>query len=53
MFRRSYLTLFTSDKFKETKACKFRKEVKEQALMIAVTFCNMRTVADSSTQFMQ
>jgi len=49
MFRRSYLTLFTSDKFKETKACKFRKEVKEQALMIAVTFCNMRTVADSST----
>jgi len=50
MFRRSYLTLFTNDKFNEIQECKFRKEVQEQTLMTAaVTFCNMRTVADSST----
>jgi len=49
MFRRCYLTLFTSDKFNETKVCKFRKEVQEQTLIIAVTFYNMPTVDDSST----
>jgi hypothetical protein len=49
MFRRCYLTLFTSDKFNDTKVCKFRKEVQEQTLMIAVTFYNVCTVPDSST----
>lgn len=49
MFRRCYLTLFTSDKFNETRVCKFRKEVQQQTLMIAVTYYNMLAVADSNT----